>query len=56
MVAGIFKNFVQGFPNSIKGWREYEILPGEIFMSGGGNRRRSYFDHSNLSKAKNNIL
>ena len=31
-------------------------LPVGIFLSGGENLTRSDFDHSNLFKAKNNIL
>ena len=45
----------QGFPNSVMGWGVYpaegesEISLGGIFLQGGGNMRRSEFDHSNLS-------
>ena len=37
----------QGFRNSIKRWREREILLGESFYQGGGNLR-SEFDHLNF--------
>ena len=32
------------------------ILLEEIFLSGGGNLKRSKLDHSNIFKDKNNIL
>ena len=36
-----------GFRNSVKGWREREILLGESFYQSGGNLR-SEFDHLNF--------
>ena len=37
----------QGFPNSVKEWKEREILLGRFFYRGGENLR-SDFDHLNI--------
>ena len=45
----VFKNmmWLQGFPNSGKRWGNQKFWWG-IFLPGGGNLRKSNFDHSNL--------
>ena len=50
----------QGFPNSVKGWGNFSTsgrgamgnFAGEWnFLPGGGNLRKSAFDHLNLSQS-----
>ena len=49
--------FLNRFKDSRKfpQWGRMGNFAGGIFLSGGGNLRRSDFDHLNLFKVKNNI-
>ena len=54
-----FRNRFTGgveFPPSVWRRKESKILLGVTFLLGGGNLRRTEFDHSKVFKAKKNII
>ena len=55
-MCGQFGYQQHGFPDSSKEWEGIRnLLVGQFFLLGGGNLRRSGFDHSNYFKSQKQL-